>query len=139
MIYAIFQSGGKQYKAALGDIVEVDNLAEKQGGNVTFEKVLLLVSDNEVKVGTPFLADFPIKATIVNHTKGKKIRVSKFKSKVRHRRVTGFRSQLTQVKIDQIGSHKPQETKLVQKEEVQSAKEVSPKPVKKSSRSKKTA
>lgn len=129
-MYAVFQSGGKQYKATLGQILEVDNLALKQNDSVTFDKVLLLVADADVKVGTPFLNEFPIKAKVLNQQKGNKIRVTKFKGKVRFRRVTGFRAQMTRIQIEQIGTHKTEKAAPAEKKEVKEPQKEALKPVK---------
>ena len=102
MKYAVIKTGGKQYKVQEGDIIEVDNLlAEKD--KVIFDQVLMLVVDGEVKVGKPTLTGEKVEAKILENFKGVKVRVSKFKSKVRYRRVSGFRASLTKVQIEKIG------------------------------------
>jgi large subunit ribosomal protein L21 len=102
MKYAIIKTGGKQYKVAEGDIIEVDKLPEGDG-RIVFEEVLLLVTDNGVKVGKPTISGEKVEGKILGNFKGTKIRVSKFKSKVRYRRVSGFRASLTKVQIEKIG------------------------------------
>jgi large subunit ribosomal protein L21 len=102
MKYAIIKTGGKQYKVAEGDVIEVDKLPEKDG-KIVFEEVLLLVTDNGVKVGKPTISGEKVEGKILGNFKGTKIRVSKFKSKVRYRRVSGFRASLTKVQIEKIG------------------------------------
>lgn len=102
MKYAIIKTGGKQYKVAEGDIIEVDRLSEEKD-KVVFDQVLLLVTDGDVKVGKPMLSGEKVEAKILGNLKGTKIRVSKFKSKVRYRRVSGFRASLTKVQIEKIG------------------------------------
>ena len=104
MNYVVITSGGKQYKVSEGDILEVDRLPVAADGQVSFDSVLLSVSDSSVKIGTPKIADLHVSAKVLGHTKGEKIRVSKFKSKVRHRRISGFRSSLTKVQIVTIGT-----------------------------------
>ena len=102
MKYAIIKTGGKQYKVAEGDVIEVDKLPEGDG-KIVFEEVLLLVTDNGVKVGKPTISGEKVEGKILGNFKGTKIRVSKFKSKVRYRRVSGFRASLTKVQIEKIG------------------------------------
>lgn len=102
MKYAIIKTGGKQYKVAEGDIVEIDKLPEKDG-KVVFDEVLLLVTDSGVKIGKPTVLGEKVEGKVLGSFKGTKIRVSKFKSKVRYRRVMGFRASLTKVQIEKIG------------------------------------
>lgn len=100
MDYAVFRSGGKQYKVSKGDIIEVDRL-NVVGKEIIFDDVLLWVSNNETKIGTPKLK-VKIKAKVLGQIKGDKIRVAKFKAKVRYRRVMGFRPSLTRLQIEDI-------------------------------------
>lgn len=104
MNYAVVKIGGKQYKVAEGDVIEVQRLKDSKD-KVTFEDVLLLVSDKDVKVGKPTLKA-KITGKILEEKKGEKVRVAKFKSKVRYRRVTGFRPQISVVKIEKIEASK---------------------------------
>lgn len=115
MKYAVIKSGGKQYRVAEGDVIEVDRLSSEKG-KISFEEVLLLVNEGSLKIGKPFVSGEKVLATLVENIKGDKIRVSKFKAKARYRRTTGFRAQLSQVKIDQIGDKSA-------KKEVKEAKE----------------
>ena len=105
MKYAVIKTGGKQYKVSEGDVIEIDRIAGKDG-KISFEEVLLLVSDGNVKVGKPFLTGEKVEGKIIEDFRGEKVRVSKFKSKVRYRRTTGFRAALTKVQIEKIGGGK---------------------------------
>lgn len=107
MEYAVVRSGGKQYRVAKGDILEVDRLPSQEDGVVTFEEVLLWVGENHVKVGTPLVKGVQVKVKVLEEKKGKKIRVAKYKAKVRYRRVMGFRPLLTRLQIEKIESAKP--------------------------------
>lgn len=106
MTYAIIQSGGKQYKALIGEILELELLPGEKDQKVTFEEVLLFNQDGTVKVGTPFISGLSVTGVIIDHFKGEKIRVAKFKAKSRYRRVTGHRQHLTKVKIESINEGK---------------------------------
>ena len=101
MKYAVVLSGGKQYRVAEGDVITVDRLPVEAETSYTFPQVLLFVGD-EVKVGTPELTDVIVRGKILDHPKGKKIRVAKFKAKAKYRRVTGFRASLTTIQIKSI-------------------------------------
>ena len=95
---------GKQYRVKLGDEVVVDKLAGGEKGKVEFNEVLLLVKDGKVSVGQPLVREAKVLATIVSQFKGEKIRVAKYKAKARYRRVRGFRSSLTKIKIEGLSS-----------------------------------
>lgn len=101
MDYVVFRSGGKQYKVSKGDIIEVDRLNVVGNKAIIFDDVLLWVSNNDTKIGTPKLK-VNIKAKVLGQIKGDKIRVAKFKAKVRYRRVMGFRPSLTRLQIEDI-------------------------------------
>ena len=102
MKYAVIKTGGKQYKVSEGDIIEVDRL-NKEVGKISFDEVLLYVDENAVKIGKPTLLE-KVEGMLLENTKGEKIRVSKYKSKVRYRRTTGFRASLSKVKIEKVGN-----------------------------------
>lgn len=102
MEYVVFRSGGKQYKAAIGDILEIDKIADEKNGQLIIDDVLLWVSDGQVQMGKPKVSGIKVKAKILEQKKGKKIRVAKFQSKVRLRRVAGFRARLTKLQIEKI-------------------------------------
>lgn len=116
MKYAVIKTGGKQYRVSEGDIIEVDKLEVKED-LVFFDNVLLLVSDDSVQIGKPFILDAKVKGKLLEQKKGEKIRVAKFKSKVRYRRVAGFRAMLSKVQIDKIESSKIKESAKILKEE----------------------
>lgn len=102
MRYAVIRTGGKQYRVAEGDEIEVDKLEVEKGKPFTFDEVLLLVDEDKAKVGQPLVKGVKVKAKIVDQVKGKKIRVATYKAKARYRRVKGFRPLLTKVKIEKI-------------------------------------
>lgn len=106
MQYAVIKTGGKQYKVYEGETIEVDRLSTDKDGQVSFSQVLLWANDAEVKIGTPVIPDVKVTGKILDHIKGKKIRVSKFKAKARYRRVMGFRPFLTRVQITKIETTK---------------------------------
>lgn len=102
MKYAVIKTGGKQYKVSEGDIIEVDRL-NKEIGKIFFDDVLLYVDEKTVNIGKPTLSE-KVEGMLLENIKGDKIRVSKFKSKVRYRRTSGFRASLSKVKIEKIVS-----------------------------------
>lgn len=102
MKYAVIRTGGKQYKINEGDVIDVERLADTANKSITFSEVLLVSSDGNVELGSPLLTGVTVKGTIVDNVRGEKIRVAKYKAKVRYRRVTGHRQALTRVKIESI-------------------------------------
>lgn len=102
MKYAVVKTGGKQYKVSEGDIIEVEKLNVEPDKDYSFDKVLLYASDGDVKIGTPLVKNVKVAGEILDNIKGKKIRVAKYKSKVRYRKVYGHRQALTKIQIKSI-------------------------------------
>ncbi len=102
MKYAVIKTGGKQYKVSEGEELFIEKIAGKNGDSVVFDQVLLLVNEKKADIGRPLVEKAKVKAKILAQTRGKKIRVAKFKAKSRYRRVKGHRQALTQVKIEKI-------------------------------------
>lgn len=82
--------------------MEVDRLSSPNKKDIIFSEVLLLVNDGQIKIGTPHVSGANVTGKVLDHLKGKKIRVSKFKAKARYRRAMGFRPSLTRVQIEKI-------------------------------------
>lgn len=101
-MYAIVEIAGKQYKFSEGDVLNVDKL-NLDGNEATFDKVLLLVKDNDIKVGTPVLNNVKVTAEILDkEVKGDKVIVFKFKRRKNFRRKKGHRQKFTKIKIKKI-------------------------------------
>ncbi len=103
MKYAIVESGGKQYKAVEGKMIEVDRLADEEGAKVELDRVLMLVDGDTRTVGTPEVDGVKVKATVSAHFKGPKIIVFKYHPKKRYRLKKGHRQQYTRLAIEKIG------------------------------------
>src|ERR1700680_588970 len=105
-MYAILQHGGHQYRVASGDRILVDRIPVEVGSTVTLESVLLLGdgAETDVAKGSPVAAS--VTATVIAHRRGRKIRVFTYKPKKRHRRTLGYRSQLTELRIDDVARGK---------------------------------
>lgn len=99
---AVILTGGKQYRVAEGDTLRVETLDAEVGGKVAFEKVLLVSSENGVKVGAPYLDGVAVNAEVVQHGRGKKITIIKFKRRKHHDKKQGHRQNFTEVKITDI-------------------------------------
>jgi large subunit ribosomal protein L21 len=99
MEYVIVKTGGKQYKVSKDSILEVERLPFKQGEKFSLDEILLHVVDDRVKIGKPKIDGMTVKAEVLEHFKGDKIRVAKYKQKVKYRKVTGHRQYLSKIKI----------------------------------------
>lgn len=101
MKLAVVETGGKQYKISPGETITIEKLPEQSASakKITFEKVLLLDDGKEVRIGTPYIEGAKVEAEFIESGKGKKISVSRFKSKTRHFRRRGHRQPYTKVKI----------------------------------------
>ena len=102
MKFVIIEQGGKQYRAAEGETIEVDRLPNEEGESLTLEDVLLSVDDDKVTVGTPVVKGAKVKATVLDHFKGRKILVFKYRPKQRYRVKNGHRQQYTRLLIESI-------------------------------------
>lgn len=100
-MYAVVQSGGRQHKVAVGDVVEVNRVTGGRGSTMTLPPVLLVDGGN-VTADPGRLAQCRVNAEIVDHTQGPKIDVLKFKNKTGYRRRLGHRQQLTRLKVTGI-------------------------------------
>jgi large subunit ribosomal protein L21 len=101
---AVIKTGGKQYKVAEGDKIQVEKIEGKEGGKIDFKEVLLVADDkgSDVKIGDPLVKTAKVTGTIEKQYKDKKITVIKYKAKVRYRRKLGHRQHKSLVKIDKI-------------------------------------
>ena len=110
-MYAIIESCGKQYKVTEGDIVLFEKLDTEAGKKVTFDKIVLVSDDKKVEVGAPYVKGVKVEGKVVEHGKGKKIIVYKYKAKKNYRRTQGNRQPFTKVEITKIATAKAAEPK----------------------------
>ncbi|MGI6486662.1 MAG: 50S ribosomal protein L21 [Thermoanaerobacterales bacterium] len=101
-MYAIIETGGKQYKVSEGDVLQVEKLQAEEGENVEIDKVLAISKDGKLEVGKPLLDNAKVLATVLSHGKKDKIIVFKYKPKKNYRRKQGHRQPFTQLKIEKI-------------------------------------
>ena len=101
-MYAVIQTGGKQYRVQPGDTIYVELLHAEPGSQVELDRVLMIGEGAEVTVGQPFIPGAKVQASVVDEGRGKKIIVFKFKSKVRYRRKNGHRQHFTRLTIQNI-------------------------------------
>lgn len=101
-MYAVIETGGKQYRVAAGDTIEVERLRVEKGDKVEIDRVLMVAGDTGISIGAPVVDGAKVVATVAEHLRGPKIVVFKMKAKKRYRRKTGHRQELTRLKIDAI-------------------------------------
>ncbi len=103
-MYAIIETGGKQYKVAEGDTLKVEKLGVAAGETVSFDKVLLVSNDNGLTVGNPVVNNATVTATVAEEGKAKKVIIYKYKAKKGYHKKQGHRQPFTKVKIDKINA-----------------------------------
>ena len=102
-MFAVIESGGKQYRVSPGDRLKVEKMeTDKETGDFAFDKVLLVKTDKETKVGTPYVKGAKVEAKILRDGKAKTVVVFKYKPKKRYRVKKGHRQKFTEVEIGKI-------------------------------------
>ncbi len=102
-MFAVIETGGKQYKVNEGDVLFIEKLDVADGESVTFDKVLA-ISGEDFKAGTPYVEGASVTATVIKTGKGKKIYVMKYKAKKNEKKKIGHRQFYTKVQIDKINA-----------------------------------
>lgn len=101
-MYAVIETGGKQYKVQEGDVVFIEKLEAEEGAAVTFDKVLAISNEGNVTFGQPLVTAATVNGKVLGHGKEKKIIVFKYKAKKGYRNKTGHRQPYTKVQIENI-------------------------------------
>jgi len=101
-MYAILETGGKQYRVTAGDTLEIERLTVEAGQPFTFERVLLVNNDGKVTIGGPTVASATVVADVVEHIRGEKKVTFKMKRRKGYHKTIGHRQELTVVKIKEI-------------------------------------
>ena len=112
-MYAVIETGGKQYRVQNGDRISVEKLNIEDGGKVVFDKVLVCGNGSDIKVGTPYLDAVTVEGEVVESGKGKKVVIFKYKAKKDYRKKQGHRQPYTMVEIKAIDG----DTTVPEKEE----------------------
>lgn len=101
-MYAVFKTGGKQYRASTGDIIKVEKIEAEKGATVELDQVLMVGEGEDVKVGAPYLEGSKVTAKVLDQGRGDKIRIIKFKRRKHHEKQMGHRQYFTQLEITGI-------------------------------------
>ncbi|MEN8260537.1 MAG: 50S ribosomal protein L21 [Pseudomonadota bacterium] len=103
-MYAVIQTGGKQYRVTEGETLKVERLPAEAGDNIEFDKVLMVQSDAGLKVGAPFVPGGKVTATVKSQGRHKKIKIIKFRRRKHHMKKMGHRQDYTEVQITGISA-----------------------------------
>jgi large subunit ribosomal protein L21 len=103
-MYAVLETGGKQYRVSAGDTLEIERLEVEAGKPVTFDRVLLVNNDGKVSVGAPTVTGATVVADVVSHKRGDKVTTFKMKRRKGYHKTIGHRQELTVVKITNINA-----------------------------------
>lgn len=102
-MYAVFQTGGKQYRVSEGDVLRVERLDADEGASVDFDTVLLVADGDTTDIGKPYVAGGRVSATVTGHGRGEKITIVHFRRRKHSRKQMGHRQDYTELKITGIG------------------------------------
>ena len=101
-MYAIVETGGKQFRVSEGDVIRTDLVETEVGSSVTFDRIILAANGDDVSIGTPVVSGATVTGTVLRQAKDKKILVFKYKPKKRVRKLNGHRQRFAEVRIDKI-------------------------------------
>ncbi|WP_177419252.1 50S ribosomal protein L21 [endosymbiont of Lamellibrachia barhami] len=103
-MYAVIQTGGKQYRVSEGDTVKVEKLDVEEGASVELDKVLMVADGEDIKVGTPYVDGGKVTATVKSHGRGKKVKIIKFRRRKHHMKRQGHRQWYTELQVTGISA-----------------------------------
>lgn len=101
-MFAIIETGGKQYRVAEGEFINVEKLPVPEGETVTLDRVLMVGEDDQVRIGKPLVEGARVQARVVDQDRGPRVIVFKYKPKIRYRRKIGHRQSFTRLQIERI-------------------------------------
>lgn len=101
-MYAVIQTGGKQYRVTSGEQLRVEQLPAEVGAAVSFDQVLMLGEGDAARIGAPYVSGAKVKATVVAHGRGDKVRIFKLRRRKHYQKTQGHRQNYTEVRIDEI-------------------------------------
>ena len=125
-MYAVVEIAGKQFRVSPNDTIQVPTLKQNPGAKVTFDRVLLLGGEKEVRVGNPLVAGATVTGTIVDHGRDEKVIVFKKRRRHNYRRKQGHRQSLTLLRITAVGGAAPKKAAAPKAEKVEAAADAAP-------------
>ncbi len=103
-MYAVIETGGKQYRVSEGQTLKVEKLSVDEGGSIDIDKVLMVADGENIKVGAPYVAGGKVTATVKGHGRGEKLMIVKFRRRKHHRKQMGHRQHYTELQITGISA-----------------------------------
>lgn len=103
-MYAVIKTGGKQYKVALGDVIQIEKLAVEEGSSIDFDDVLLVADGEKIEVGTPIVSGGKVSAMVRAQGRAPKIKIIKFRRRKHHRKQMGHRQYFTEIEVTRIAA-----------------------------------
>ncbi|VAW91237.1 LSU ribosomal protein L21p [hydrothermal vent metagenome] len=103
-MYAVIESGGKQYRVAQGQYLKVEKLDVEEGGSLDIEKVLMVADGDDIKIGAPYVAGGKVTVKVKSHGRGDKIRIIKFRRRKHSRKTQGHRQHYTEIEVTGISA-----------------------------------
>ena len=103
-MYAVIQTGGKQYRVSEGSTLKVEKIDAEEGASVALDKVLMIADGDDLKVGAPYVEGGNVTATVKSRGKGKKVHIIKFKRRKHHMKRQGHRQQYTELEVTGISA-----------------------------------
>ncbi|MPV86036.1 50S ribosomal protein L21 [Ostreibacterium oceani] len=101
-MYAVIKTGGKQYRVETGQVIRIETIPGETGESVEFSDVLMVADGDDIRIGAPMLSDAKVTGQILEHARGKKIEIIKFKRRKHHMKRQGHRQNYTAVRIESI-------------------------------------
>jgi len=103
-MYAVIQTGGKQYRVSEGDVLRVEKIGAEEGAEMELDKVLMIADGDNVKVGAPYVEGGKVSATVRSHGRGKKVKIVKFRRRKQYLKRQGHRQSYTELQITGISA-----------------------------------
>ena len=103
-MYAVIKTGGKQYRVALGEKLKIEQIPADIGSEIVLDQVLMVADGEVTKVGTPLVEGATVKATVVSHGRGDKIKIFKMRRRKHYRKTQGHRQNFTEIRIETIAA-----------------------------------
>ena len=103
-MYAVIKTGGKQYRVAIGEKIKIEQIPADIGSEYVLDQVLMVADGDNISVGAPILASASVKATVIGHGRGEKVRIFKMRRRKHYRKSQGHRQNYTEIRIDGISA-----------------------------------
>ena len=103
-MYAVIETGGKQYRGEQGQTIKVEKINAEDGASVDIDKVLMVANGDDIKIGAPYVDGGKVTATVKSHGRGKKVKIIKFRRRKHHMKRQGHRQWFTELQVNGIST-----------------------------------